>query len=212
MALGDALFTKTQEKVLGLLFCKPDQSFYTNEIIAWAGIGRGTVMRELTRLSTVGIILKTHEGNQCYYQANPASPIYHELTSLVRKTFGIVDVIQQAIQSVAQPIILAFVYGSTAKGNHHANSDLDLLVISDQLAFGELISALSVAEQSLGRSINSSIYSIEQANSRLREKSNFLTKVMEQPKLWIVGTEEDLGSLGQLGQSTTTKKGTSEPS
>ena len=54
-SIGDALFTKTQQKVPGLLFGKPDESFYTNEIMRWASIGRGTVSRELERLENIRV-------------------------------------------------------------------------------------------------------------------------------------------------------------
>jgi len=85
-SIGDALFTKTQQKVLGLLFGKPDKSFYTNEIMRYASIGRGTVSRELDRLVSAGLLTVTKEGNQNHYQANPKCPIYPELLSIARKT------------------------------------------------------------------------------------------------------------------------------
>ena len=78
-SIGDALFTKTQQKVLGLLFGKPDKSFYTNEIMRWVSMGRGTVSRELDRLVSAGILTSTRAGNQNHYQANMSNPVYHEL-------------------------------------------------------------------------------------------------------------------------------------
>ena len=97
ITMADALFTKTQQRVLGLLYGKPDESFYTNEIVRWADMGRGTIRRELDRLVLAGILRRTQEGNQHHYQANPGCPIYKELIGIVKKTFGIVDVLKQAL-------------------------------------------------------------------------------------------------------------------
>ena len=97
-SVGDALFTKTQQKVLGLLFGKPDKSFYTNEIMRWAAMGRGTVSRELERLVGAGLLTATKEGNQNHYQANANSPVYSELVSIVKKTFGVADEIRARIK------------------------------------------------------------------------------------------------------------------
>jgi len=91
--IGDALFTKTQQRVLGLLYGKPEQSFYTNEIVRLADMGRGTIRRELERLVSAGLLVVSREGNQLHYRANPRNPVYQELLAIVRKTFGVVDVI-----------------------------------------------------------------------------------------------------------------------
>ena len=93
-SIGDALFTKTQQKVLGLLFGKPDKSFYTNEIMRWASMGRGTVSRELNRLVSAGLLSTTKRGNQIFYQANVDTPVYAELVGIIKKTFGVADEIR----------------------------------------------------------------------------------------------------------------------
>ncbi|MCK5640163.1 MAG: ArsR family transcriptional regulator, partial [Gammaproteobacteria bacterium] len=123
-ALGDALFTKTQQRVLGLLYGKPDKSFYTNEIVRWADMGRGTIRRELDRLVSAGLLVSSRIGNQLHYQANPDNSIYNELLAIVRKTFGIADVIRSALLTVDEQLDLAFIYGSVAKGEDTASSDI----------------------------------------------------------------------------------------
>ncbi|MGV7235695.1 MAG: transcriptional regulator, partial [Nitrosomonadaceae bacterium] len=130
-SIGDALLTKTQQRVLGLLYGKPDARFYTNEILRFAKMGRGTITRELARLTASGLLVSFREGNQRYYQANSQNPIYKELVSIVRKTFGITDVIRTALAPISEHIILAFIYGSIAKGGDTACSDIDLMVITD---------------------------------------------------------------------------------
>lgn len=193
--IGNALFTKTQQRVLGLLYGKPDKSFYTNEIVRLAAMGRGTIRRELERLVSSGLLIVFHEGNQHHYRANPDNPIYHELLGIVRKTFGIVDVINNVLAPVNEQIELVFIYGSIAKGEETANSDIDLLVITDSLAYADLMTVLTDAEQSLGRPINPSIYTMEQIKNKLDQESVFLTRVMEQPKLWVKGCEDDISKI-----------------
>lgn len=194
--IGDALFTKTQQKVLSLLFGKPQQSFYTNEIVRWADMGRGTVRRELDRLVATGLIVMRKAGNQHHYQANPACPIYQELVGIVKKTFGMAGVIQAALLPLESDIELAFIYGSIAKGEEVATSDIDLMVIADSLEYADLMALLTEAEQSLSRPINPSIYTKEQVVTKLKQKNAFLTRLMEQPKLWVKGSEDDIKEIG----------------
>lgn len=194
-SIGDALFTKTQQRVLGLLYGKPDKRFYTNEIVRWADMGRGTIRRELERLVSAGLLILSREGNQHYYRANPDNPIYNELVGIVRKTFGITDVIKSALLPLDDQIDFSFVYGSISKGGDSASSDIDLLVVADSLAYADLMTVLADAEQLLARQINPSIYDAEQIKRKFQEKNAFLTRVMNQPKLWIKGGEDVIGKF-----------------
>ena len=203
--IGDALFTKTQQRVLGLLYGKPEKSFYTNEIVRWADMGRGTIRRELERLVSSGLLVVTREGNQHHYRANPDNPVYPELLGLVRKTFGIADVIRAGLAPVSEHIDLAFIYGSIARKEETASSDIDLLVITDSLAYTDLVAELGKAEQSLGRPINPSIYTAEQIKDKLVQKNAFLTRVMEQPKLWVKGGEDDIKEFREFSKNQTIK-------
>lgn len=193
-SIADALFTKTQQRVLGLLYGKPDRRFYTNEILRWVAMGRGTVTRELAKLASAGIAVVTKEGNQQYYQANPDNPIFDELVGIARKTFGVADVIRDALKPVDEQILDAFIYGSIAKGTATAKSDIDLLVISDSLAYADLMTCLIVAEETLSRSINPSIYEQAQFKRKWKEDNAFISKVMEQPKIWLKGSEDDVNA------------------
>ncbi|UCH41865.1 MAG: nucleotidyltransferase domain-containing protein [Gammaproteobacteria bacterium] len=190
--LGDALFTMTQQRVLGLLYGKPDESFYTKQILRLTGMGVHTIKRELDRMEATGIITMTKIGNQHHYQANPECPIYDELLGIVRKTFGVADVIKIAVEQLDEQIIAAFVYGSIAKAEDTATSDIDLMVIAKDLAYAEVMESLRDAEHSLGRKINPSIYGTHEIKKKLKQKNAFLTRVMEQPKLWIKGGEDDI--------------------
>lgn len=193
--IADALFTKTQQRVLALLYGKADKSFYTNEIVRWADMGRGTICRELDRLVSANLLLTTRMGNQLHYKANLNSPIYHELTSIIRKTFGIADVIRAVLAPVNEQIDWAFIYGSIAKGNETADSDIDLLLVSDSLAYADLMTVLTESEQRLERPINPSIYTDEQIKNKLRDHKIFITRIMDQPKIWVKGNNNDIRKI-----------------
>src|SRR5665811_2106352 len=144
-SLADALFSTTQQRVFGLLFGQPDRSFYATEMIGLAGVGSGGVQRELARLAQSGLVTVRPVGNQRHYQANPEAPIYAELCGIVRKTFGMADPLRLALTPLAAQIKCAFVFGSIAKRQDSASSDIDLMVISDSLGYADTFAALEVA-------------------------------------------------------------------
>ncbi len=195
-SIGDALFTKTQQKVLGLLYGKPDKRFYTNKIMRWAAMGRGTVSRELERLVDAGLLIVTREGNQNHYQANADNPIYSELVSIVKKSFGIADKIKQALMSLDENIEIAFIYGSIPKGVDTAASDIDLMLVGKALNYGDIIELLLPVEESLQREINPTIYDRINFSSKYKEGNSFITRIMEQPKIIIKGVIDDIGKSG----------------
>jgi predicted nucleotidyltransferase len=191
-SLGEALFTKTQRQILGLLFSHPDKSFYAKEIFRFAGIGVGTVHRELEKLSSVGLLSIEHIGNQKHYRANKKSPIFEELKGIVQKTFGLADVLKDSLSDHRDIIKLAFIYGSVAKGTDHASSDIDVLIISGQLSYSEALSLFAVVESKLGRRVNPTIYKYEEIRNKLASDNNFVKRVIQQPKIFLIGTEDDL--------------------
>lgn len=190
--LGSALFTRTQRQILGLLFINLEKSFYVNEIVRYAGLGIGTVQRELERLSGTGILTTKKIGNQKHYQANRKSPIFEELYGIVLKTFGMVDVLRDALKAFEEDIVAAFLYGSVAKGTDHATSDIDILIVSDHLAYGDIMSVLPELESKLGRTVNPTLYRKTEFKKRIDTDSSFVKKIMEQPKIFLFGTEHDI--------------------
>jgi len=200
-SLGNVLFTKTQQKVLGLLYGQPEQSFYLNQITDLSKIGRGTIKRELERMEAAGIVLKKKIGNQNHYQANPECPIYHELSGIVRKTFGVADVIKSALESILNKVTLAFIFGSIAKAEDTAKSDVDLLIVSSELAYAEIMELLLEAEHSLGRPVNPTLYSPGELEARIRQDNAFVSRVLEQPKIWIKEDEDVYRTLGEPGKN-----------
>jgi predicted nucleotidyltransferase len=191
-SLADALFSTTQQRVLGLLFGQPSRSFYATELIGLVGAGSGAVQRELARLEQSGLVTVRRIGSQKHYQANAASPLFPELTSIARKTVALAEPLRAALKPLESHIDAAFVYGSVAKRTDTASSDIDLLVVSDGLTYAELFGALEKLGTRLGRAINPTVYSREEMAKRKREGHAFVTRVLRQPKVWIIGTEDDL--------------------
>jgi len=191
-SLAGALFSGTQQRVLGFLFGQPERSFYATELINLAGVGSGAVQRELARLAQSGLVTVKPVGNQKHYQANPASPIYEELCGLVRKTVGLAEPLRAALAPLAPQIKAAFVYGSIAKKEDTVSSDIDLMLVSDTLTFGEAILALQAATKLLGREINPNVFTRQDFAKRLKEGRSFVSRVMAQPKIWLIGGADDL--------------------
>lgn len=185
--IADALFSRTQQRVLGLLFGTPDRSFFAREIFDHAGAGRGTVQRELERLLASGLITVRQVGNQKHYQANAASPVFGELRSLMLKTSGLAAPVEAALRSLRSRIELALIYGSVASGEATAASDVDLLVVSDELLFEDLLAALQKAERQIGRPIHPTLYALAEFRKR-RMNSAFVRKVLSGPVIPVIGS------------------------
>lgn len=192
--LADALFPITRQRVLALLFGHPERSFFTAELIRLTGGGSGAIQRELARLSQSGLVVVTRIGNQKHYQANPESPIFTELRAIVQKTIGLTEPLREALAPLAAYIDTAFVYGSVAKRTDTADSDIDLMVISDTLSYAELFATLESVSMRLGRSINPTIYSKQEFLKRLENGNAFIRRVLEQPKIRVIGDDHDIGT------------------
>lgn len=192
-SVANVLFSNVQQRLLAICFGNPDRSFYTNQLIRLVGAGNGPVQRELKRMSEADLLVVSQVGNQKHYQANQSSPIFTELSSLVRKTFGLADVVLQALLPVAEQLKVALIYGSIAKGSEHASSDVDLLLISDTLTYADLFVLMAEPEAQLGRAINPSVYSAAEWRQRLEDGNTFALRLLEQPKIFLIGAEDELG-------------------
>ena len=190
--LGDALLTKTQQKVLGLLYSRPEKSFYTKEILRLTGMGVATIKRELDRMKAAGILSMSKIGNQHHYQANPSCPIYNELLGIVKKTFGVADVLSQALSPLADEIDWAFVFGSVASGKEKSDSDIDLMIIGT-VGFTDAVGALYSIQATLGREINPKIYRKDEWTQMLDNKDAFTKEVMLKPRMDVMGEGNEFG-------------------
>src|SRR5687767_6746146 len=167
--IGGALFTKGQQRVLGVLFGNPNRTFYANEIIALARSGTGAVQRELARLEGAGLVTVTRVGKQKHYRANADSPVFAELRALILKTSGLADVLRAALAPLEGEIRAAFVYGSVAKSEDTASSDIDLMVVSETIDYSDLFAALEEASGNLGRTVNPTVYTTAELSRRAKQ-------------------------------------------
>ena len=187
--MADALFTKAQQKLLALFFGQPDKSFYLNEVVRLAAMGKGSISRELKKMCDSGLLVASKQGNQNHYQANRSAPIFNELSSIVKKTFGLKGLLQAALMPLLPQLSKAIVYGSVAKGQEHAASDVDVMLVGEQLSYSEVMQLLESVEVQLQRTINPSIYSPQEFAKRLAEGQNFLTQVMAQAQIDLLDNE-----------------------
>lgn len=193
-SLASVLFSNARRSVLGVLFSQPDQAFYLRELARAAGLAPGAIQRELARLTQAGIILRSPRGNQVHYRANPGCPIYGELVGLISKTIGLADVLREALTQLAPQIKAAFVYGSAARGELKSGSDIDVLIIGD-VSLAQIIAAFSPMQLKLAREINPAVYTIDEFRRKMALAHHFLTSVMRESKIFLVGGEHELAGL-----------------
>jgi len=193
-SLCSGLFGKTRQAVLALLYGRVDSSFYTKQILDAVKIGRGTVQRELKNLTDTGIIIREVQGRQVYYRANEKCPIFNELKSIVRKTFGMVDVLRQSLGTEGAKVRVAFIFGSVARSTDDRRSDIDLMVVGE-ISFGDVVSLLSPAEEELGREVNPVVYPVAEFKKKVKEDHHFVKTVLEDEKIFVIGDEHELRRL-----------------
>jgi predicted nucleotidyltransferase len=191
-SLADALFSTIQQRVLAYLFGQPERSFFATELIKLAGGGSGAVQREVARLADSGLVTVTRVGTQKHYQANPKSPIFSELCAIAQKTVGLAEPLREALKPLAKRVATAFVFGSVSKHSDTATSDIDVLVISDSVDYADVFAAFQSAEAKLGRSVNPTVYTPANWRKKRAEGNAFVVKVSAQPKVFLIGSEEDL--------------------
>jgi len=194
--LCSGLFGKTRQAVLALLYGQVDKSFYTKQILDGVKIGRGTVQRELKNLTDTGIIIREVQGRQVYYHANEKCPIFDELKSIVRKTFGVAYVIRESLAASADKIRIAFIFGSVARSADDRRSDIDLMVVG-RISFGDVVSLLGPAEEKLAREINPIVYPIAEFKKKVKDDHYFVRTVLEGEKMFVIGDDHELGRLAE---------------
>jgi len=190
--LADALFTPVQQRVLGLLFGQSQRRFQSAELIRLAGSGTGATHRVLKRLADAGLVRATGEGNQLFYQADMKSPVYKELAGLVRKTIGVAGLLHEALVPLADRIRAAFVYGSVAGGTDRATSDIDLMVIADDLEYPALFEAVQKAERQLGRTVSPNLMTFKDWRRKLAKADSFVARIQARPRVFVIGSDDDI--------------------
>ena len=192
VGLSNALFSKVQQRVLATLFGHPERSFYTSEILQRVDSGVGAVERELSRLHRCGLVTVERIGNQKHYRANAEAPIFDELCGLVEKAVDVTAPLKKSFGPFSRDIRSAFVFGSVASGEDTADSDVDVMIVGDDLNYSDLYTAALEAELKLKRPVHPLFMSSEGWHRRTSEEGSVFKKISRSPKLFFLGSEKDL--------------------
>lgn len=196
MSIAGALFTRSRARVLEWLFGQPGRSYHFNELRRLTGLGSASLQRELKRLVESGLVRSERVGNVRRFQANPESPVYVELSSLIGKTLGIEAKLREALAPLAPRLRAAWLYGSVAKGTDTATSDIDVLIVGEGLPLSEVIAALLPLERKLGRKINPTCYTAKEFARRRADRDSFVNRVLAQPNRPLIGEPLEAGRAG----------------
>ena len=192
---GELLFGSTRRRVLGWLLGHADEQYYLRQIARHAGVAVGAVQRELELLTSAGLLRRTVQGRQVYFQANREAPIFPELQGLFAKTSGLADILRDALASLGNQIVVAMVFGSAGRGELRASSDIDLLIVGTA-TFQDVVGALAGAQERLGRDINPTVFPPSEFRAKVLAHQHFLTTILKEPLLFIAGGNDELVGLG----------------
>lgn len=160
-------------------------------LMQYTGMSSATTQRELARLTEAGVLTREEVGRVVLYKPNTRSPIYRELNSIMRKTEGVAELLKDALRPFENRIERAFIFGSVAKSEDIAASDIDLFVLGRNIGSADLYTVLVQVEQKLGRKVSLTVYRPAELKLKLLEKNHFLTSVMKGPKLNLIGEGDD---------------------
>jgi predicted nucleotidyltransferase len=190
----ETLFPKTRQGILAATLTQPDKWWFLSELAGFLGTTPSSLQRELSALADTGILEQRREGTRVYFRAQKRSPIYRELRGIIEKTAGIIPIIQTVLVPFGGKIRCAFVYGSVARAEEHAASDIDLMVIG-QVGLSDLTPALRKAEHALGRDLNVTTYSVDEFHGKFQKNDHFLIAVLERPRQFVKGTQRELDAI-----------------
>jgi predicted nucleotidyltransferase len=192
-SLANVLFSATQQRLLAALLLNSPHPIYAAELANHFGVRPSTLQRDLAKYTEAGIFKMSRSGNRAYFQANEECPVFPELRSLLIKTFGLVEVLQDDLAPLASRIKVAVVYGSMANGAETSGSDIDLLIIGS-VKMMALASLLERTTAKLRRQINPTLFTPEEFSQKAR-RSHFIQSVLGKPLLFILGTSSDLEAI-----------------
>ena len=192
--LSGILSSRVRAEIFRLLFGLNEKELHMREMERQAALSLGTIRQDLQKLVKLDLVTARRDGNRLYYRANTDHPLFPEIRNLVLKTAGLVEVIKSALDR--EGIEVAFIFGSLARSKERAESDVDLMVIGT-IGLRSLSSRLAGVSEQIGREINPHALSIEEFRRRKQNGNHFLSNVLESPKLFIIGSENDLEAMGR---------------
>jgi predicted nucleotidyltransferase len=190
----EALFASaTLGKLLCLFMLDPEREFYQRELQRLTGAHLRQLQRDLSRLEASGLMESRVHGNRTYYRGVPGHPAFGDLRAAVLKTIGLGDRLREALEGLGDAVALAFIFGSVARGEDVAGSDVDLLVVGSATRRA-VAAALAPAGIEVGRELNPFILSAEEFAAKRREGDHFLASVLADGRIWVVGDEAELAA------------------
>lgn len=196
MSIAAALFSDSQARVYLWLFGQPERGFHLSELRRLTDLGSASLQRELNRLTEAGLVLSKRVGNLRRFQANPQSPVYAELVALTRKTLGVVPILREALMPLTPRLQAAWVYGSVARLTDTAQSDIDVMLVGDDLRLSDVLEQLVPVEAQLGRKINPNCYTPQEFERRRAEPDSFINRILSQPVLALIGEAHESARAG----------------
>lgn len=196
MSIASAIFSSSQSRIFFWLFGHPDRQFHLSELRRLTGLGSASLQRELNRLATAGLVRSEHVGNLRRFCANPHSPVYTDLISLTRKTLGAEPLLRETLQPLVPDLQAAWIFGSVAKQTDTAQSDIDVMLIGDNLLLSKVLELLVPLEAQLGRKINPTCYTPDEFQRRRAEPDSFVNRVLAQPMIPLIGVAPEPARAG----------------
>ena len=190
----DYLFPRVRQGVLAATLTRPEKWWYLSELAEFLGTRPSSLQRELKSLEQSSILQKRKDGRRTYFKAETRSPIFRELRSIFEKTVGLIPILITALNPFENKIICAFVYGSVARREERASSDVDLMVIGSA-GLADLAPALRKAERRLGREINVTNYSRDEFRKKVADGDHFLNTVLKGDLQFVKGEQRDLDAV-----------------
>lgn len=192
----DTLFPGIRRRLLAATLTRPDKWWYLSELAGFLHTRPSSLQRELTALVQSGILQQRRDGRRIYFRAERRSPIFRDLRSIFEKTVGFVPTLQTVLQPFDDRIASAFIYGSIARREERATSDIDLMIIGE-VGLAELSPALRKAEQHLGREVNVANYSVDEFSRKLAGGDHFLATVLKGSLEFVKGKQRDLDAIAR---------------
>ena len=190
MDISKIFKSKARKELFRLYFTNPDHEYYLRELERILNIPVSMIRKELNRLEEDGIFLSRRKGNSTYYLLNKSYPLFDELKSIVFKTIGVQGLLREVL-SKTRGIEVAFIYGSFAKHEETGRSDIDLLIIG-KIDENRLLREINKLEKVLKREISYSIFRRDEFSHKMKEKDPFITDLVKNPKIFLIGDQNGL--------------------
>jgi predicted nucleotidyltransferase len=196
MSVATALFSDSQSRVLRWVFGHPEREYHLNELRRLTGLGSASLQRELNRLADTGLVLSERVGNLRRFRANAQSPVFGELSALIRKTLGAEVMLREALLPLTPSLRAAWIYGSYAKQTETAQSDIDVMLIGSKLTLSRVLEVLTPLEGQLARKINPTLYTPAEFAKRRAEPDSFVNRVLAQAVIPLIGESSEPARAG----------------